>query len=79
MTTEQETLLKIKREQAETAYRAYLAIMHYVNELERRYEIPETPIEGQSLEESIALFTDEVNSLQARLIVTLEKLKRKFA
>lgn len=46
MTPEQATLLKDERKKAYGAYQAYRSIMKYVNELERRYGLGESPVIG---------------------------------
>ena len=38
-------LLREERRKAKLAYEEYRSIMRYINELERRYELPTTPIE----------------------------------
>jgi len=44
MTHEQATLLIDERKKAAATYQAYRSIMRYVNELERRYGLTETPV-----------------------------------
>jgi hypothetical protein len=79
MTIQEINLLSEEREKAEAAYRGYISIMRYVNELERRYELPETHVQGKDLDESITLITEEMSSIEGRLTVLVGKLRRIFA